>query len=330
LSQPIAIGSKGVMVEQSVEVSSMAPMSQAHADDVQSLNSGDSATVESFNNSGGRRRIVKLAVAGLAMAAVAIGIGAGVGLSKRGQKSVTTSASQFKANANVKSNLSCPGELGASKSGKKEAKTETAEGAKSSKTDERERILAKSSKAKYSNKNYFAKSCKSGKSNKSGRTCGSNAVASATKCRNPQLSCDRAEGKGGKTKDGSGSGLDGSGKSGKTGGDDGVAGRDEGSGKSGKTGGDDGVAGRDEGSGKSGKTGSDGGELGEGSGKSGKKGGTFGGVPTLCSPQTNPRPTPLTPAGFQVQIITPQPTFGSTPTVSTEATGPPTLSDRGV
>ncbi|EJK49956.1 hypothetical protein THAOC_31111, partial [Thalassiosira oceanica] len=47
---------------------------------------------------------------------------------------------------------------------------------------------------------------------------------------------------------------------------------------------------------------------------SGKKGGTFGGVPTLCSPQTNPRPTPLTPAGFQVQIITPQPTFGSTPT----------------
>ena len=97
------------MVEQSVEIH-----------DVQSLNSDGSATVESFNNSGGgRRRIVKLAVAGLAVAAVAIGLGVGIGLSKRGQKSASTSASQFSTNAYVKSSrLDCAGESGGTKSGK--------------------------------------------------------------------------------------------------------------------------------------------------------------------------------------------------------------------
>ena len=82
------------------------------SDDVQSLGSDDSASVESSNNSGRRRGIVKLAIAGLAVAAVAaVTVGLGVGLSNRGKNSASTSASQFKVNANVGS-MYCEGEMG--------------------------------------------------------------------------------------------------------------------------------------------------------------------------------------------------------------------------
>ncbi|EJK52842.1 hypothetical protein THAOC_27849, partial [Thalassiosira oceanica] len=124
----------------------------------------------------------------------------------------------------LKSNLVCEGELGSksSKTGSaaadaKSSKAEdvdtenAASGAKSGKKEDDERLLkyyAKSTKAKsYKGTSYYAKSCKSGKSNKSGRTCsgstGSNEVASAgfnedppaVKCRNPRPLCDFSAGK---------------------------------------------------------------------------------------------------------------------------------------
>ncbi|EJK46448.1 hypothetical protein THAOC_34883 [Thalassiosira oceanica] len=114
------------MEEQSVEIASVAPMALG-ADDVQSLNSDDSATVESFNNSGGRRRIVKLAVAGLAVAAVAIGLGVGFGTRKNSaQNDANLSASSSAAargdgdmgDYSWGSDYECIEELSGGKSGK--------------------------------------------------------------------------------------------------------------------------------------------------------------------------------------------------------------------
>ena len=102
--------------EQSIEISSVAPLGFQN-DDVQSLNSDDAATVESFNNSGGRTRIVKLAVAGLAVAAVAIGLGVGFGTKNNANANLSTSSARVNG-ADGLSILDCEASGGILSSGK--------------------------------------------------------------------------------------------------------------------------------------------------------------------------------------------------------------------
>ena len=99
--------------EQSIEISSVAPLGFQN-DDVQSLNSDDAATVESFNNSGGRTRIVKLAVAGLAVASVAIGLGVGFGAKNNANANLSASSAKVNEAGGAVSSFDCAGELAAS------------------------------------------------------------------------------------------------------------------------------------------------------------------------------------------------------------------------
>ena len=114
-----------MMEEQSVEISSVAPtgpaQESAFANDVQSLASDDSASVESVNNRGGRRSIVKVALAGLGLAALAIGLGIGIGSSTnkaKGGANNVASSNAASADSSWGSGYECISEVNPLGSGK--------------------------------------------------------------------------------------------------------------------------------------------------------------------------------------------------------------------